>query len=174
MKLIFNHDFSIYDGIKPLIYLEAERENESCQFMFENGWVPHDDIWYQTKSSRLKLTDISKKRKKQISNLSISEVKPKNIIEPYGLENYEGEHYDFFFDDVFWGRVNFYENQILYSVMNGQSVKTKKSYGTLSIYYLIDKFKDKYEYMYIADFFDIFSYKQFLPGFQYWNGIEWK
>lgn len=173
MKLIFNHDFSIYDGIKPLIYLEAERETESCQYMFENGWVPYDNKWYQTQSSRLKLGEISKKRKSQISKFLISETKPKNIIEPYGLENYEGEHYDFFFDDIFWGRVNFYENQILYSVMSGQTVRSKKSYGTLSFYYLIDKFRNDYDYLYLADFFDIFTYKQSLPGFQYWNGKNW-
>jgi hypothetical protein len=173
MKLIFNHDFSIYDGIKPLIYLEAERETESCQYMFENGWVPYDNKWYQTQSSRLKLGEISKKRKYELNKINISENKHNEIIEPPKLEDYQGEHYDFFFDDIFWGRVNFYENQILYSVMNGQIVKSKKSYGTLSFYYLIDKFRNDYEYLYITDFFGIFSYKQSLPGFQYWNGKSW-
>lgn len=173
MKLIFNHSFSIYDGKNPLIYLEAETENESAKYMFENGWVPHKDRWYQTKSARLKTAPISAKRKYSIRSLNISETTSnRNIQRPIDIENYEnGNYLDFFFDDIFWGRVNFYEDQILYSVMN--NVVDKKSYGTLSFYYLIDKFQNQYEYIYITDYFDCFDYKKKLSGFEYWNGFAW-
>jgi hypothetical protein len=173
MKLIFNHNTSIFDGQIPLIHLEALRENETHQFMFENGWLPYGDKWYQTKSSRLKLKPISIKRKKQLSKLKITtqtnnlEIKILNDLEAYSTS----EYFDFFIDDLFWGRVNFYDNVILYSVSNG--IKHKNSYGSLSIYYLIDLFKDKYNYLYIADYFEEFEYKSKLPGFEYWDGNNW-
>lgn len=173
MKLIFNHNISIFNGEFPLIYLEAIRENETHQFMFENGWIPYYDVWYQTKSARLKLKPISNKRKKELSKLKITtktdnlEIKSPNDIEAYSSNKY----FDFFIDDMFWGRVNFYDNQILYSITN--RITHKNSYGTLSIYYLIDLFKDKYEYLYITDYFEEFSYKSKLPGFEYWDGKEW-
>ncbi len=173
MKLIFNHNNSVFDGENPLIYLESLRENETSQFMFENGWVPYGDRWYQTKSARLKLKPISIKRKKQLSKLKITtqtnnlEIKILNDLEAYSLS----KHFDFFMDDLFWGRVNFYDNQILYSVSN--AITHKNSYGTLSMYYLIDLFKDEYEYLYIADYFKDFEYKSKLPGFEYWDGNEW-
>lgn len=174
MKLIFNHEHSVFDGSKPLIHLEAEKEEESAKYMFEYGWVPHGNLWYQTKSSRLKLGSISKRRKYELKRLNISEkTSNQDIIKPPKIEYYAENFYDFFFDDIFWGRVNFYEDQILYSVMNGQFVHHKKSYGTLSFYYLIDKFKSNFEYLYITDFFDNFGYKKNLPGFQCWNGKEW-
>jgi hypothetical protein len=173
MKLIFNHNISIFDRGNPFIYLEALRENETHQFMFENGWVPYDGKWYQTKSSRLKLNPISLKRKKQLSKLKIAtETNNLEIKSPSDLKAYSvSEHFDFFIDDLFWGRVNFYDNQILYSVSN--AIKHKNSYGSLSFYYLIDLFKDKYEYLYIADYFEEFEYKSKLPGFEYWDGNNW-
>ena len=54
------------------------------------------------------------------------------------------------------------------------NVKNKNSYGTLSFYYLIEKYKEKYKYLYIADYFDCFSYKKNLQGFEYWNGEKWE
>lgn len=176
MKLILDHSLSVFNGKFPLIYLEAETENESAKFMFENGWIPYGNSnrWYQTKSARLKLFSISKKRRNSLKSLTISESTTNNSIEiPTGIENYNsGNYLDFFFDHTFWGRVNFYEDQILYSVMN--NVKDKKSYGTLSFYYLIEKFKEKYKYLYIADYFDCFSYKKNLQGFEHWNGENWE
>jgi hypothetical protein len=174
MKLKFNHKVSIFNDSYPLIYLEAIPENETYQFMFEHGWVPYHDVWYQTKSARLKLKPISSKRKRQLSKLNITtetnnlQIKVINDIEAYS----DSKYFDFFMDDLFWGRVNFYDNQILYSTSN--AITHKNSYGTLSMYYLIDLFKDKYEYLYIADYFEEFSYKSKLPGFEYWNGNEWQ
>jgi hypothetical protein len=175
IKLIFNHSLSIFKDKHPLIYLEAEAADESAKYMFENGWIPYgkNNKWYQTKSSRLKLFSISKKRQNSLKSLKITESTSNSNIEiPIDIENYNGGNYlDFFFDDVFWGRVNFYEDQILYSVMN--NIKNKKSYGTLSFYYLIERFKDQYKYLYIADYFDCFNYKKNLQGFEYWDGKNW-
>jgi hypothetical protein len=43
-----------------------------------------------------------------------------------------------------------------------------------SYYHLIEKFRNDYEYVYISEFYEDFSYKQNLQGFEFWNGSEWK
>ena len=52
--------------------------------------------------------------------------------------------------------------------------KKENSYGTLSYYHLVEKFRNDYEYMYISEFYEKFSYKQNLSGFEFWNGLEWE
>jgi len=178
MKLIFDHSLSIYNVQNPLIYLEAKRENESAKFMFENGWIVYyknnQEYWYQTRSSRLKIQEISNKRKNELSKIKISEyTENKQIKIPSDIQFYNyGKFEDFFFDDIFLGRINYVEDQVLFSIMS--EIKSKKSYGTLSYYYLLKKFTNQYEYLYISDYFDIFNYKNKLQGFEYWNGITWK
>jgi hypothetical protein len=177
MKLNFDHSNSVFQKDRPLIFLKVQRDVESLKYMFENGWIPFYDnrveYWYQTKSSRLKIKPISKKRKKELLGLQISnECHNSQITQPIGIEWYSsGSYEDFFFDDVFWGRVSFFENFVLYSVMN--VIKSKKSYGTLSYYYLLDKYLGKFEYLYITDYFEQFSYKKNLQGFEFWDGIKW-
>jgi hypothetical protein len=177
MKLIFDHTKSIYNGVEPLIYLDAERDNETAKFMFENGWIPYyeeeKEYWYQTKSSRLKIEKISQRRKKELSKIKItSQTKNQQINLPFSLDFYNyGVFEDFFFDDIFWGRIIFIEDQVMFAIMNQTS--SKKSYGTLSYYYLLDKLNGMYEYLYITDYFDNFSYKDKLPNFEYWDGKKW-
>ncbi len=176
MKLIFNHSLSIFNNGNPLIYLTSKRENESGQYMLENGWIPYykntEEFWYQTKSSRIRVNEISKKRKIELSKIKISNSTNNNLIEPIDLKYHNhGNFEDFFFDDIFWGRIHYFDNQLVYSVMN--SIRNKKSYGTLSYYYLIDRFLGKFDYIYITDYFEEFSYKKNLPGFEYWDGTKW-
>jgi len=177
MKLIIDHSYSVFHNNKVLILLESQRENESTEYMFENGWIPYyhhkEEWWYQSKSSRLKIQPISKRRKKELQNLKISDKTSNTEIEiPSDIEYYNfGNYEDFYFDDLFWGRFHFFENQIIYSIMN--KTKSKKSYGTLSYYYLLDKFFGKFDYLYITDYFEEFSYKENLPNFEYWDGKKW-
>lgn len=178
MKLIFDHNKTILEKKYPLIYLEAERQEESAKYMFENGWVPYydngEEVWYQTCSSRLKIEEISNKRKKELNKIKISSSSSNlNIQFPLNFDFYNsGNFEDFYFDDLFWGRVIYIEDQVMFAIMN--IVKDKKSYGTLSYYYLLQKFLSKYEFLYITDFFDEFSYKKKLQGFQLWDGKTWK
>lgn len=177
MKLIFDHSKSVFINETPLIYLDCERENESVKYMFENGWVPYyennKEYWYQTKSSRLKIKKISSRRLKELSKIHISQkTENPDIQPPIGIEWYQfGNFEDFYFDDVFWGRILYFEDQVLFAVMN--KTNSEKSYGTLSYYYLVNKFLGKYTYLYITDFYDMFEYKSLLPGFEYWNGTSW-
>ena len=77
MKVIFDHKNGIFDeNGNSLLEVLAIQENESSKTMFENGWLPclsyKKNIWYQTRSSRLKLKPISKRRKKELSKINIS------------------------------------------------------------------------------------------------------
>ncbi|MEY4343279.1 MAG: hypothetical protein RL736_1077 [Pseudomonadota bacterium] len=48
------------------------------------------------------------------------------------------------------------------------------SYGTLSFYYLIDKFYNEgHKYLYTSEYYPLFSYKENLQGFEWWNGEQW-
>lgn len=177
MKIKFDHTYSKFIDGQPLIYVEAEIEKETPQHMLENGWVPiNNKVWYQTQAARLKLQNISPKRKKQLKKINICENTNITIFpliqSQQEINNYSiGEYFDFSFDNEFAGRINYYDNQVFYSMMTVN--RNKKSYGTISYYYLINKLKDNYKYLYIADYFDIFGSKSNLPGFEYWNGSCW-
>ena len=177
MKLIFDHSQSIFHKGIPLVYLDVEREHESAKYMLENGWVPFydekEEFWYQTKSARLKIEKISNKIKKELDKIKITNfTSNSNIEKPIGFEWYNyGNYEDFYFDNIFWGRVLFIEDQVIYTIMN--KTNDKKSYGTLSYYYLLEKFLGKYDFLYITDYFSQFEYKKNLPNFEYWDGKSW-
>jgi hypothetical protein len=186
MKIIFNHDVGVLSGNDNcLLEVECYREHESIKFMFENGWLPYkNDIWYQCRSSRLKLTEISTRRKKELSKINVStKGNLQKIIEnskPFGCFNEELlkfylslPNYTFFMDDVAVGVVNFFDSEIFFSSFVWDKNYKKNSYGTLSYYYLIDMFKKTYNYIYISEFYPKYEYKKKLPGFQYWNGKTW-
>ena len=101
MKLIFDHSKSIFNEEVPLIYLDAEREDESAKYMLENGWVPYyennEECWYQTKSSRLKIENISIRRKKELEKIKITSFTNNNLIKkPIGLEWYSYGNFEDF------------------------------------------------------------------------------
>lgn len=184
MKLIFDHNQSQFDKEKqiPLIYLECITTGESAKEMFETGWIPYYDRWYQTCSSRLEIKPISKEKIKELSKIKIktnlSKAENEEQIKRFGLEKWT-EPYEiddnsltFTFDNNFWGVTKQYEDQILFCVMSTE--KHKKSYGKLSFYFLIEEFRNKFEHLYISDYFPHFSYKAQLPGFEYWTGEQWK
>jgi hypothetical protein len=186
MKLIFNHREGIFSKSgNCLLEVESYRENETAEYMFENGWLPFEnDIWYQCKSSRLLLSPISSRRNKELSKIEFSLKGNKtDLIEKsrsFGcfvekwLEFYSSlPNYTFFMDDAAMGVVNFYENQIFYTTFVWDKNKNKNSYGTLSYYHLIEKFRNDYKYMYISEYYEQFSYKSTLQGFEYWDGNKW-
>jgi len=187
MRLIFNHaEGKFSKSGNCLLEVECYREQETAKYMFENGWLPFkDDKWYQCQSSRLKLSPISTRRKKELSKINFSLVGDSqdliNRSKRFGCFNeswlnfYSSlPNYTFYMDDAAVGIVNFYDDQIFYTTFVWDKNKNINSYGTLSYYHLIDKFKSDYEYMYISEFYEDFSYKQNLQGFEFWNGVSWK
>jgi hypothetical protein len=182
MKIRFSHENGLFVDDKDSVLLEAfaEIENESYQHMFENGWLPHFNGWYQCRSCRLKLGSISARRKRELKQVNISE--PQNIdryVENAGKFKNElvyflaQKNYLFTMDDSLLGVVNFYDNVLFYSTMIYDRRLTTNSCGTLSYYYLIEKFVNDFDYMYISNYYPIFEYKKDLPGFEYWTGKEW-
>ena len=186
MKIIFNHDKGLFTNEgESLLEVYAITDSETPKNMFENGWLPFRDKWYQTKSSRLKLSEISNRRKKELSKIKVSNEGDLNLIVQKSLKygKFESEyldeylelpHYKFFFDDCFCGIVNLVENIPYYTFMIWDESNKNHSYGTLSYYYLIEKyFKENLDYIYISEFYEQFSYKQNLPGFEFWTGTKW-
>lgn len=186
MKLIFNHDEGVMTPAgNCLLEIECLRENETSQFMFENGWLPYlNDRWYQCRSSRLKLAPISSRRKRELSKITFLESGDADDIitrakkfgkfrEDWARFYMSLPNYTFYMDNVAMGILNFFDDQIFYTTLVWDRDHTTNSYGTLSYYHLIDKFKGDYEYMYISEYYDEFAYKQSLPGFEYWSGSKW-
>ena len=184
MKIRFNHEGGIYANNQCLLEVEAEVEEESASFMFENGWLPFQSSWYQSRSSRLRLGDISSRRKRELSKISFSEVGDTRELmnrssefgcfkEDWVLHYLSLPCYVFYMDDAAFGVVNFVEDQIFYTSLVWDKRKNENSYGTLSYYHLIEKFKDTHRFLYISEYYEKFSYKSTLPGFEYWNGARW-
>lgn len=187
MKLSFNHAEGVFSKSgNCLLEVDCIREHETTKYMFENGWLPFkDDKWYQCQSSRLKLSRITSQRRKELSKIDFSfSIDKKDLIDRsriFGcfkeewLEFYLSlPNYTFYMDDAAMGVVNFFDDQIFYTTFVWDKNKDANSYGTLSYYHLIEKFKNDYEYVYISEFYEDFSYKQNLQGFEFWNGSEWK
>ena len=64
MKITFDHSKGVFTETgDSLLEVFAITENETSKEMFESGWLPFRDKWYQTRSSRLELREISKRRK---------------------------------------------------------------------------------------------------------------
>lgn len=186
MKVIFDHTNGIFnENGNSLLEVFAIKENESSEYMFNNGWLPFQNKWYQTRSSRLKLKPISKRRKKELSKINISysnnvfDIADKAIYYKKFDYNYLKDylkltHFKFFFDDCFCGIVNIIDNIPYYTFMLWDESHKDHSYGTLSFYYLIDKlYNEGHEYLYISEYYPLFSYKKNLPGFEWWDGKNW-
>lgn len=183
---MFDHSKGVFTETgESLLEVFATTENETAKDMFELGWLPFRNVWFQTRSSRLKLEEISKRRKKELSKITISTEGNVDLIvkksekfhkfdAKYLTEYLELPHFKFFFDDCFMGVVNLVDGIPYYTFMIWDESDRKHSYGTLSYYYLIDKFYNEgIDYMYISEFYDQFSYKKTLQGFEFWTGVEW-
>jgi hypothetical protein len=190
MRIFFDHSKGVFtESGDSLLEVYSVRENESVSFMFDNGWLPSKNIWYQTKSSRLNLENafVSNRRKKELSKITIecslnNEKLAKLIHRSYGhfkfdsniIEDYINQkHLQFWMDDCFCAIVNLVEEIPYYTFMIWDKTYISHSYGILSFYYMIDFFKQTNKYLYISEYYEQFKYKEKLPGFEWWNGTKW-
>jgi hypothetical protein len=193
MKVVFDHSKGIFTKTgESLLEVYAITEYEDSLTMFNGGWLPYKDRWYQTKSSRINLIDnnISKRRKKELININISctketsnNLKIKDLINKSILhlkfdaaiiDDYLNiPHIEFWMDDAFCGIVNMIDNIPYYTFMIWDKTNIDNSYGTLSFYAMIEYFKKEHQYLYISEYYEQFSYKSKLPGFEWWDGIKW-
>lgn len=169
-----------------LLEVYCTPETEPAKYMFENGWLPWtDNRWYQCQSSRLILSPVSSRRRNELSKIKItqsgdfegliSRASEFRCFNEKWLRFYASlPHYTFFMDDAAFGIVNFYEDQIFYTTLVWDKHIDLHSYGTLSYYHIIEKFRDQYEYLYTSEYYEDFAYKQNIQGFQYWDGKHWK
>ena len=69
MKTRISHLNGKYDveSSADLCELFCTPENESQKYLFEKGWLPTSNgEWYQSRSSRIKISPISSRRKYQL------------------------------------------------------------------------------------------------------------
>lgn len=182
MKIRFSHENGIYDIDKDICLTEAfaEIENETYEQMFLQGWLPNYDGWYQSRSCRLLLQPISTRRRRELTNIDVNTRPDVNFfINKAGsqkrcLEYFLSQpHFVFGMDDALLGVVNYFDEQIFYSTMIYDKNCTSNSCGTLSYYYLIEKYRNSHKYLYTSTYYDAFEYKSKLPGFEFWNGEKW-
>jgi hypothetical protein len=186
MKIIFDHKNGIFtqEG-NSLLEVFAIPDKESSKEMFESGWLPFRNRWYQTVSSRIKLSPISSRRKKELQKLNIGQEGDLNQLiekskiykkfdETYLKEYLKLDHFKFWFDSYFCGIVNMIDDIPYYTFMIWDESHKEHSYGTLSFYYLIQHlYGCGYEYLYTSEYYSQFNYKSKLPNFEWWNGTNW-
>jgi hypothetical protein len=186
MKIIFDHKNGIFtEEGNSLLEVFAITDKESSQEMFESGWLPFRNRWYQTVSSRIKLGPISSRRKKELQKLNIGQKGDINKLieqskmykkfdESYLKEYLKLNHFKFWFDSCFCGIVNMVDDIPYYTFMIWDESQKKHSYGTLSFYYLMEYlYESGYEYLYTSEYYPQFRYKKNLPNFEWWNGTDW-
>ena len=189
MKIFFEHSKGFLKDGDNFLSVSAIQTNETSEYMFENGWLPffprRHQHWMQCRSSRLKLKPISKRRQKELSKINVTY--DKDVWEIAQMSNEEKFNFGFvssiiedpntfifFFDDCFCGLLNFTEGIPYFAAMLWNESHKEHSYGTLSYYFLIDKLlKEGHDYLYISQYYDQFSYKENIQGFEWWSGSEW-
>lgn len=183
MKIRFSHKNGLYNIEKDICLTEAfaEIENESFDYMFQNGWLPHFDGWYQARSCRLNLAPISARRNKELAQIVIDKQPQVDFFLQISGSQHDSlvyflneKHFKFGMDSALLGVVNEYDDQVFYSTMIYDKNLTTNSCGTLSYYYLIEKYRHTHKYLYTSTYYEEFAYKSKLPGFEYWDGTEWK
>jgi len=186
MKIIFDHKNGIFtQNGNSLLEVFAIQEEESSKEMFDGGWLPFRNRWYQTVSSRIKVGPISNRRKKELQKITIAKhgnldnlIQKSKIYKKFD-ENYLKEylqlnHFKFWFDSCFCGIVNMIDDIPYYTFMIWDESNKNHSYGTLSFYYLMEYLYELgYEYLYTSEYYSQFSYKAKLPNFEYWDGEKW-
>ena len=170
----------------PLCEVFCIPDGESNQTLFENGWLPaHDNVWYQSRSARVKVSPISGNQRRKLKKIKVStdgdykqilentrHLYPSVVIDE--VEHMvQNPHEIYYFNDVVFSILNWYDNIPFLSVLLGG--RLDKTGVTPKVhYYFIDKMVGhNYPYLYISEWYEQFNYKSELPGFEWWDGEKW-
>jgi len=188
MKTQISHVNGKYDleTGSALCEVFCTKDDESYVKMFESGWQPiGDNRWYQSRSSRLKISPISGNRRRKLKKLKISnDGDYKQILEnikhlyPLAIHNevekaLSVKHEIYYFNDVVFSILNWYDDIPYVPVLLGGRLD-KSGVTPLVHYYFLDKLVGcSYPYLYISEWYEQFHYKSELPNFEWWNGENW-
>jgi hypothetical protein len=188
MKIRISHLNGQYDlsNHTDLCELFCKPENEDSKYLFENGWLPYSNgEWYQCRSSRVKISPISSRRKRQLEKIKISkegnylEIMRKSkflyddAVEEFLHTMLSFKHEIYYFNDNTFAVLNWFDDIPYYSLVLGGRVK-KDGSTPLSCYHFIDELANhSYPYLYIGEWYDQFYYKSHYPNFEWWDGEKW-
>ena len=161
-------------------------DDESYVKMFESGWQPiGDNKWYQSKSSRLKISSISGNRRRKLKKLKISnDGDYKQILENVkhlypSVISIEVEkalsvkHEIYYFNDVVFSILNWYDDIPYIPVLLGGRLDRSGITPNVHYYFLDKLVGHSYPYLYISEWYEQFHYKAELPNFEWWDGENW-
>lgn len=194
MNFRFNHLNGQYDERtdSPLCEVFCTPENETCEWLFDNGWLPTiNGEWYQSKSSRISLV-FQNYNKPNFSHIKLSTVGDweaiiKDTISHYSYLNIEHIQYCIntsklviYFDNKVFAVLNLYDGIPYVSAVIG----TRKYKNILqyvipvmkNLCFEIDQespFTIKSDFLYIGEWYNKFSFKSSYVGFEWWDGLSW-
>ena len=188
MKTRISHLNGKYDfeSSADLCELFCTPEDENPKYLFENGWLPTSNgEWYQSRSSRIKISPISSRRKYQLRKIRTCKSgdyreifeKSKYIYDPI-VEEYldtvlSFEHEIYYFNDNIFSILNWFGDIPYYSLVLGGK-GSNNGITPLTCYYFIEQLVGiSYPYLYIGEWYDEFNYKTHYPNFEWWDGQNW-
>lgn len=188
MKIRISHLNGRYDSQKgtDLCELFCIPDDETNYYLFENGWLPLlNNEWYQSRSSRIKISSISSRRRYQLKKVRVStEGDYKKIFENSKLFYNESaeefldavlsfKHQIYYFNNDIFAVLNWFDDIPYFSLVVSQS-RNKEGVLPMTCYYFINELKNHtYQYLYIGEWYDQFHYKSSYPNFEWWDGEKW-
>jgi hypothetical protein len=144
-------------------------DGETYKELFETGWLPtKNGEWYQSRSSRVKIDELSGTRRYEVRKLKVSN--------EGDWENIFGETkhlYPNFQEDYIRTCLSF-NHEIYYFDDSVFAVLKKNGITPLTCYYFIHKLLGhSYPYLYISEWYEQFNFKANYPNFEWWDGEKW-
>jgi hypothetical protein len=188
MKIRISHLNGKYDNETgaDLCEVFGTPDGETYKELFETGWLPtKNGEWYQSRSSRVKIDELSGTRRYEVRKLKVSnegdwerifgETKHlyPNFQEDYIRTCLSFNHEIYYFDDSVFAILNWFDDIPFFSTVVGGRMK-KNGITPLTCYYFIQKLLDhSYPYLYISEWYDQFKFKANYPNFEWWDGESW-
>lgn len=188
MKIRISHLNGRYDAQRgtDLCELFCIPDDETNYYLFENGWLPLlNNEWYQSRSSRIKISSLSSRRRYQLKKMKVTtDGDYKKIFENSKLfynENAElfldtvlsFKHEIYYFNDSIFAVLNWFDDIPYFSFVASGSNK-KEGIIPMTCYHFLNILKGHtYPYLYIGEWYEQFHYKSSYPNFEWWDGEKW-
>lgn len=188
MKIRISHLNGRYDTQKgtDLCELFCIPDDETNHYLFENGWLPlMNNEWYQSRSSRLKISSLSSRRRYQLKKVRVSTTGDyKKIFENSKLFYNESselfldtvlsfKHEIYYFNDNIFAVLNWFDDIPYFSFVASGSRK-KEGVIPMTCYHFLNMLRGHtYPYLYIGEWYEQFHYKSSYPNFEWWDGEKW-
>lgn len=188
MKIRISHLNGRYDSQKgtDLCELFCIPDDETNYYLFENGWLPLlNNEWYQSRSSRIKISSLSSRRRYQLKKMKVTtDGDYKKIFENSKFFYNESaemfldtvlsfKHEIYYFNDNIFAVLNWFDDIPYFSFVASGSRK-KEGVIPMTCYHFLNILTGHtYPYLYIGEWYEQFHYKSNYPNFEWWDGEKW-